>query len=203
VYHLDFYANPPPSGDTEGITYSGSQDCKTGPGGSTNFTVNLGARVPAGGVITATATDLSGNTSSFSGGVIVTDVSSVNDGIPDAWRAVYFGGNGATTNSQSCATCDPDHNGMNNLQKFLAGLNPTNPASILSLEAVSHTLSENVVSFLSAAGIVYRVESCDNLNVDTWSLLEDQIVGSGTNIFISDPGFAATGNRFYRLQVLW
>ena len=49
---------------------------------------------------------------------------SVGDGIPDWWRAQYFGGNGATTNSQSCATCDPDGDGVNNLAEYLAGSDP-------------------------------------------------------------------------------
>ena len=33
---------------------------------------------------------------------------SVGDGIPDWWRERYFGGDGATTNGLSCATCDAD-----------------------------------------------------------------------------------------------
>jgi len=33
---------------------------------------------------------------------------SVGDGISDWWRARYFASSGTTTNSQSCATCDPD-----------------------------------------------------------------------------------------------
>ena len=47
---------------------------------------------------------------------------SVGDGIPDWWRAQYFGGNGTTTNGQSCATCDADGTGQNNLFKYVAGL---------------------------------------------------------------------------------
>ena len=46
---------------------------------------------------------------------------SVGDGITDAWRAAYFGGDGTTTNSQSCATCDPDGDGMSNLQEYPRG----------------------------------------------------------------------------------
>jgi parallel beta-helix repeat protein len=203
VYHMDFYANPPPSGDTEGMTYLGSQDFATGPGGTASFTANLGARIPAGNVITATTTDLSGNTSALSGSATVTTVSSVNDGIPDAWRALYFGGNGSTTNSQSCATCDPDHDGMNNLQKFLAGTNPTNSACSLKLGIVSANPTNKSVYFASAAGTVYRIESCDDLSLGAWALFADQIVGTGTNLFIIDPGVSMTGRRFYRLQVLW
>jgi titin len=203
VYHVDFYANPAPASTAQAMTYLGYRDINTGAGGSTSFAVSLGALIPPGRVITATSTDPAGNTSALSYGVAVTTTSTVNDGIPDAWRAAYFGGNGATTNSQSCATCDPDHDGIDNLQKFLAGLNPTNATSILSFDAVSNNLLNNMVGFLSASGIVYRVESCDDLAGGTWLLLADQIVGTGTNIFIVDQGVSATGNRFYRLQVLW
>jgi titin len=203
VYHMDFYANPPPSGDTEGMTYLGSQDFATGPGGTASFTANLGARIPAGNVITATTTDLSGNTSALSGSATVTTVSSVNDGIPNAWRALYFGGNGSTTNSQSCATCDPDHDGMNNLQKFLAGTNPTNSACSLKLGIVSANPTNKIVYFASAAGTVYRMESCDDLSLGAWALFADQIVGTGADLFLIDPGVPMTGRRFYRLQVLW
>ncbi len=58
----------------------------------------------------------------------------VGDGIPDWWRQQYFGGSGATTNVPgSCATCDADGTGQNNLFKYLAGLDPTNPASVFCL----------------------------------------------------------------------
>jgi hypothetical protein len=67
---------------------------------------------------------------------------SVNDGIPDWWRAQYFSGGtsnyfGNTTNSQSCATCDPDGDGMNNLQEYLSGTVPTNGASFLHITSVA------------------------------------------------------------------
>jgi T5SS/PEP-CTERM-associated repeat protein len=46
------------------------------------------------------------------------------DGIPDWWRIKYFGGSGSTTNSRSCASCDPNSNGVVNLQEYLAGTDP-------------------------------------------------------------------------------
>jgi YD repeat-containing protein len=51
------------------------------------------------------------------------EVDSVGDGIPDWWRQQYFG-TPTTTNSSSCASCDPSGDGMSNLQDFLAGLDP-------------------------------------------------------------------------------
>ncbi len=49
----------------------------------------------------------------------------VGDGIPDWWRIKYFGGSGTTTNNLSCATCDPDGDGINNLQEYQYFTDPT------------------------------------------------------------------------------
>lgn len=61
---------------------------------------------------------------------LVRNLDSVGDGISDWWRVLYFGGNGTTTNASSCATCDPDGDGMNNLTEFLDGTVPTVPDTL-------------------------------------------------------------------------
>jgi parallel beta-helix repeat protein len=202
LYQLDFYADAPPAADAEAMTYLGSTSI-TGTGSPAVFTVNLGAHLPAGEAVTATVTDSAGNTSQLSPGIAATMTSSVNDGIPDAWRALYFGGDGTKTNSESAATADPDHDGFDNYATFLAGTNPTNAASVLKLTAFDPNVSTNVISLNSAAGTVYRVEYCDNLLANEWSILADQLVGNGTNLFLPDPSAASVSQRFYRAQVLW
>jgi hypothetical protein len=47
------------------------------------------------------------------------------DGLPDSWEMAYFG------NLTNTATGDFDHDGVDNLQEFLDGTNPTNAASRL------------------------------------------------------------------------
>ncbi len=44
---------------------------------------------------------------------------SVGDGISDSWRATQVGAP-TITNAISCAACDPDGDGLNNLQEYLA-----------------------------------------------------------------------------------
>jgi parallel beta-helix repeat protein len=200
LFQIDFYSSP--ASPAQGMIYLGTRSVMTDPGGFGGFSTSLAAPVPAGRIITATATDNAGNTSSMSTGVAVTTTSTVNDTVPDSWRELYFGGNGTTTNGQSCATCDPDQDGVNNLQEFLAGTNPTNALSLPRLSAFRPNSSNTVAGFLSSTGIVYQVQTRDDLANGFWTIAENQILGTGTNVFIVDPNPSPI-RRFYRLQVLW
>ena len=203
TFQIDFYSDAPLTGSAEGMTYLGSRSVTTSAGGTVGFTNSLGALVPAGRAITASATDPAGNTSRLSSGVPVTVTSSVNDTIPNAWRALYFGGTGATTNSQSCATCDPDGDGLTNGQEFLAGTNPTNSASGLKLVALPANGSGNVAEFLSSLGVVYRLETREDVAPGPWTLFADQVLGTGGNIILTDPNSALLPRRYYRAKVVW
>jgi len=110
--------------------------------------------VPVGQIITATATDPAGNTSSLSAGVTVT------------------------------------------------GVNPTNAPGKPLIGALSDNGANVTVNFPSIEGIVYRVEYKDSLDSTNWSILADQIIGTGSTIQITDPGVARLPQRFYRLEVL-
>jgi hypothetical protein len=203
AYQLDFYSSPAPASSAQGRTWLGSRQATTGAGGSVSFTMTFGALVPAGRVITATATDSAGNTSEMSFGATVSLISSVNDGIPDAWRALYFGGVGTSTNNLSCAACDADGDGVSNLQEFLANTNPTNKSSALKLVALPVNGSNDRASFNSATGTVYRIEARDDLGAGVWSIIADQILGTGATILVNDPAAAVLPRRFYRAEVVW
>jgi len=202
TFILDFYSDATPAASAEAATYLGSINV-TGTGSASSFTANLGIHLPAGRAITAMATDPNGNTSPLSGATTALLVSTPGDGIPDAWRKLYFGGSGTTTNSQSASFADPDHDGLSNYQEYLAGTNPTNAASEFKLSALDPATSTNVIRLNSANGTVYRILSRDEVNSGTWSILADQVIGTGTNIFFYDPATSYSSKRFYRAQVLW
>ena len=67
-FTLDFYSNPAcdASGFGAGQTYLGSVNVMTDAGGLTGFTANLLSAVTPGSFVSATATDVDGNTSEFS-----------------------------------------------------------------------------------------------------------------------------------------
>lgn len=129
---------------------------------------------------------------------------SVGDGIPDWWRAQYFGGNGTTTNSQSCAMCDADGTGQNNRFKYVAGLNPTNAASVFALSARSvsgQATQRDIIYGPIASGRTYNLHFATDLS-GGWAVLTG--TGSPTTnqnqVTVTDLG-ATQPMKFYRISI--
>jgi hypothetical protein len=144
-------------------------------------------------------------------------VDSVGDDIPDAWRAQYFpdqppgNSNGTMTNSQSCATCDPDGDGMSNLQEYLAGTVPTNSASAFRVTAVTRegTGSNDIrVTWATAGGRTNQVQAAagaaGSSYTNNFTNLGPQIIipGSGDVItnYVDDGGGTSEPARYYRVR---
>ncbi len=68
IFNVDFYANSAcsPSGFGQGESFIGSSIVTTDASGNSSFNVQFPVSVPAGSILTATATDPDGNTSEFS-----------------------------------------------------------------------------------------------------------------------------------------
>ena len=129
---------------------------------------------------------------------------SVGDGIPDAWRAQYFPDvdpTGTTTNNLSCTTCDPDGDGQDNLQEYLAGTDPTNSASALRITAVARIGADIQVSFTSVNGKFYTLKHCDSLG-NAWTIIVDNIPGNDGIQQAIDIGGAGRARAFYRVQLI-
>jgi len=136
----------------------------------------------------------------------VTAISSSNDGIPDNWRTQYFGTNALPTNALDCATCDADGTGQNNLFKYVAGLDPTNPASVFVLlisAPASQPATKNLTFGPIAAGRIYTPLIDTNLPAGLWSVLGGY-TGPTTNgasqATITDTNATHT-NEFYRINI--
>lgn len=127
------------------------------------------------------------------------DADSVGDGIPDWWRAQYFGGTGMTTNSQSCASCDADGDGLSNLDEYGADTNPrTNTSSLAVLRIVAGT---NDVSLQWIGGSIawQRLEYCSDLASNQWTgILTNAPPTSATNSAVI--GAPPATNAFYRIK---
>jgi hypothetical protein len=133
---------------------------------------------------------------------------SVGDGIPDWWRQQYFGGSGATTNVPgSCAACDADGTGQNNLFKYLAGLDPTNPAAVLNLQIATVTnqpAQQNLLLTPLAGGRTYTPLFSTDLSSGVWLPLTGYLgpITNGNQVAMTDL-HATQSNKFYRVEITY
>ena len=116
-----------------------------------------------------------------------------NDGIPDSWRLRYFG---TIYNELSVSNADADGTGMNNWQKYLAGLNPEDSTSVLNEgmdQAVAQSPQDAVIYWPSVSGQTYIIKRSSNLFPPQWTSISTN-TGDGTYMEIHDT---SGGNKRY------
>ncbi len=93
-----------------------------------------------------------------------------SDGIPNDWETMHFGGS-TNANASSLAA-----NGINTIMEtYVAGLNPTNPASVFLISDFRSLTSGNILQWNAASGRVYSVYRSTNL-LNGFQPLETNIV---------------------------
>jgi len=144
---------------------------------------------------------------SASGGIIETlaDVDRDADGIPDWWVQQYFGHPTGQSNDHSRADDDASGTGQNNRFKFIAGLEPTNSASVFQLRI------ESIPGQPGWKALIFRPRWTDRTYAPQFrhSLLGGPPWAALTNINLTDDGAERTvtdldgggDSRFYRIQI--
>jgi hypothetical protein len=124
--------------------------------------------------------------------------SSYGDGIPDSWRLRYFG---TVNNELSVSNADADGDGANNWQEYVAGTDPTDPASCLRAgtdQSVAQNQQDSVIYWPSVSGKQYVIERSASLFPGAWTPISTNN-GTGTDMEIHD---ASGGSfRYYRVRV--
>ena len=80
--------------------------------------------------------------------VLDPNLSALGDGIPNGWKQQY----GFDPLDPIVASADTDGDGFSNLQKYLAGFNPTNAAACLHVISVATSGTNITVTYLGASG---------------------------------------------------
>jgi hypothetical protein len=129
-----------------------------------------------------------------------------NDSLPDAWEKQYFTNEAVTAISP---LADPDRDGMNNEEEFIAGTDPSSADSpnILSIRLSGGKASLNARA-LAASGNgywgmnrYYTIEQCGNLIQGTWTDVPGYTQILATNQEIVCMGNPLSSGYAYRTKV--
>ena len=150
------------------------------------------ASINAGGLATAASvyTFASGSVSGYYLGAsdsVSLLVVNPNDGIPISWEIEYFG----TNNPEGVASADADGTGQDNLLKYLAGLDPTNSASILRITAVNKQGNDIDVTWTCEGGHSYVLQSTKSAAIGGYTTNFADI-----SPVITVPGVGATATNY-------
>ena len=103
----------------------------------------------------------------------------------------------------SADNADTDGTGMNNWQKWIAGLNPTNSASILAMTspAVSTNYTGVEVTWQSVTTRTYYLQRATNLVPPAFSSIRSNLVGQAGTTSYTDSTATNGGPNFYRVGI--
>lgn len=97
---------------------------------------------------------------------------------------------------------DTDSNGMNNWQKWMAGLNPTNPASLLLMQSPTNAAGGGLlVVWQSVNTRTYFLQRSTNLNSGDFSVIQSNITGRTGTTGLIDRSATNAVPYFYRVGV--
>ena len=153
---------------------------------STNYDFRVQSNNPAGSTASAIIT--------------IATPAGIGDGIPGWWRLLHFD-NGLELTPLSAPDADPDSDSSTNAQEFASGTNPVSSDSVFRIRALSFSGQDTVLRFDSVSGKTYTVEKSTGLTAGGWTVVKDDIAGTGAPITITEPGGATVPKAFYRVRV--
>ncbi len=124
------------------------------------------------------------------------------DGIPDWWTIQYFGHPTGQAGDNSLAQDDADGTGMSNLQKYLIGLNPTNPASLFRINSINLQGANTLISWQAGGGRTNVVQAAAVVNGPYTNISPALSLPGSGDVFTNY--LDATTNqstRFYRIKL--
>lgn len=130
------------------------------------------------------------------------DPDSDGDGIPDWWMEQYFGHPTGQAAELSQATQDRDGDGLTNHDEYLAGTSPTDPTSLLKLEAISGSSNPETQVVLSFQGVdrkSYTIQYAGQLPPSWAPLVSFYPLAATGPVYVTNQVLAGAMPRFYRL----
>jgi T5SS/PEP-CTERM-associated repeat protein len=209
VYATNLIVGNVPPGCNNLVQLDSGQIIVTNPTASAVLEVYGGSFVLKGGTLLVDTLLVTNDSAQFrhTGGTLIyknlqlnPNQSAVGDGIPNWWKQQY----GLDPFDPTVAGADPDHDGMNNLQEYLAGTNPTNASSCFTITSLALTNGNVRVRWSAVGGKHYVVQTNSALGAD-FSDASPVIIIPGMNEMVTnylDPGAATNGRtHFYRIRL--
>jgi PKD repeat protein len=122
-----------------------------------------------------------------------------------AWQVRYFG---SIDNPAAAGSVDADGDGMNNLQEFLAGTDPTNSASAFRITSVTRQGANVVVTWMTGVGKTnaLQVSSGDAHGGYATNGFADLVIITNTVGTVTNGtdvgGAASSATRYYRVRLV-
>jgi hypothetical protein len=120
------------------------------------------------------------------------------DGLPDAWQMLYFN---SANSTNAVPGLDFDNDGMSNLEEYLSGTIPTDPASSLRIteflpSAISQTYQ---LAFTSLASRYYQIQRTADLERPHWKGFTNAVFGTGASIPVTQPMASNAPIAYFRV----
>jgi hypothetical protein len=115
------------------------------------------------------------------------------NGLPIAWELENFGHTGVDPNA------DPDGDGINNLEEYLAGTDPNNGSDFLAMTFILHRVTDPPLTMLQWTAKptrFYAVQQRSQLDAGSWSDLAVLPNAGASSALFGDP----TNQDFYRVR---
>jgi polygalacturonase len=124
-----------------------------------------------------------------------------------AWQLQYFG---CTNCAQAAAGADPFGKGMSNTNQFLAGLNPTNPASALQIISAAQQGSDVLITWTTAGAHTNAVQATagdgNGGYATNFTDISSPIIitgsGDATTNYTDAGGATNSPSRYYRVRLV-
>ncbi len=129
---------------------------------------------------------------------------SVGDGIPNWWRMLWFGSSSSTNAAvctACCASCDADGTGQNNFFKYVAGLNPTDPTQVFTVQIAASNQVVNLTYGPVNSTDIYTVQSSPDLNPLNFSNLTNYNFAANGNLQTVTDLQPWPSNEFYHVLI--
>jgi hypothetical protein len=116
------------------------------------------------------------------------------------WRSIYFTAAQLADPAISGDAADPDGDGMNNGQEYLAGTNPTSAESVFAVQPTAPSNGSVVVTFTAEANHSYTVQFSDAVTTPpSWQRLANIEARPRRRVETVVDGVPAPGERYYRI----